>query len=236
MWGQENIDSRKNPTAGIIPTRVGTSKIRLSRSENTQDHPHACGDKRLYVGYCSHWLGSSPRVWGQETACFMFGTQDRIIPTRVGTRRSARIYLFLPTDHPHACGDKTYVISVLLFSIGSSPRVWGQDVRYVNISKRIGIIPTRVGTSDGSSTVSKAVRDHPHACGDKRVLYIVVLGKKGSSPRVWGQVSSPRLTTVLCRIIPTRVGTSKIRLSRSENTQDHPHACGDKPVFVAAER
>ncbi len=31
-----------------------------------EDHPHACGDKLLPVMLVNIWLGSSPRVWGQE--------------------------------------------------------------------------------------------------------------------------------------------------------------------------
>ena len=95
------------------------------------------------------------------------------------------------------------------------------------------IIPTRVGTSDGSSTVSKAVRDHPHACGDKLVIGCETKNGVGSSPRVWGQGRSHFSHPFSRRIIPTRVGTSFGRYISCRKRRDHPHACGDKQAINA---
>ena len=50
-------------------------------------------------------------------------------------------------DHPHACGDKIPVLVTVAFSLGSSPRVWGQVVTCIYEIVRQRIIPTRVGTS-----------------------------------------------------------------------------------------
>ena len=54
------------------------------------------------------------------------------------------------------------------------------------------------------------VKDHPHACGDKRFSVVGFLCGKGSSPRVWGQEIYDKLTEMRARIIPTRVGTRDI--------------------------
>ena len=70
-----------------------------------------------------------------------------------------------------------------------------------------GIIPTRVGTSDCKSRTCDRVRDHPHACGDKKKK-LKNVKKVGSSPRVWGQAMSS--------------------FSALPKNGDHPHACGDK--------
>ena len=70
---------------GIIPTRVGTSILFAPLLLNSQDHPHACGDKLHSVIKSFMLLGSSPRVWGQVWRCRSFHTLRRIIPTRVGT-------------------------------------------------------------------------------------------------------------------------------------------------------
>ena len=51
-----------------------------------------------------------------------------IIPTRVGTSL-VNWWLFLCTgDHPHACGDKLSPCTYKGLELGSSPRVWGQEV------------------------------------------------------------------------------------------------------------
>ena len=71
----------------------------------------------------------------------------RIIPTRMGT---SAINAFQ--------GSQT---------VGSSPRVWGQEKSIDKWSVMCWIIPTRMGT-----------RIH-----DRCISY----SKKGSSPRVWGQ-------------------------------------------------
>ena len=131
-------------------------------------------------------------------------------------------------DHPHACGDKTTIVNAVISGCGSSPRVWGQERFQVAAVNKIRIIPTRVGTSDSWSVTVHAYEDHPHACGDKEQPQSDDGLGRGSSPRVWGQVSRDMMRDFDGRIIPTRVGTRLIRIKSSSATQDHPHACGDK--------
>ena len=152
-------------------------------------------------------LGSSPRVWGQVfVGCSLVGASG-IIPTRMGTSCEEKNKYRLTWDHPHACGDK--LISDLSedgFS-GSSPRVWGQvSILSSAISLR-RIIPTRVGTRRFRRRMPRCSWDHPHACGDKAASYLQCPITIGSSPRVWGQVSSIATYNFEARIIPTRVGT-----------------------------
>ena len=113
-------------------------------------------------------------------------------------------------------------------TLGSSPRVWGQDLNSILIKQIIRIIPTRVGTSNYCKTKNACVRDHPHACGDKEGEYKDFYKQKGSSPRVWGQEEKQMARRRMTRIIPTRVGTSFISSSKTAAYADHPHACGDK--------
>ena len=112
----------------IIPTRVGTSPVGAITSLAGKDHPHACGDKFISA----------------------FGTlvRNRIIPTRVGTSRTRTYPHQTEKDHPHACGDKHLQSLSHNQHIGSSPRVWGQDMALRSLPLRSRIIPTRVGTSN----------------------------------------------------------------------------------------
>ena len=114
-----------------------------------RDHPHACGDKRSPSFVIVSIRGSSPRVWGQAvwTANTIFGV----------------------VDHPHACGDKHILLKVCNTLRGSSPRVWGQVVTPATFVVKVGIIPTRVGTSICSRCHCISVYYHPHACGDKQL-------------------------------------------------------------------
>ena len=72
----------------IIPTRMGTSYGEAGTIRRHQDHPHAYGDKTIQCIAKFYIVGSSPRVWGQVRAEFAEQERRRIIPTRMGTRRS----------------------------------------------------------------------------------------------------------------------------------------------------
>ena len=86
----------------------------------------------------------------------------------------------------------------------------------------------RVGTSEFSDYYGANHKDHPHACGDKKLEIIDVTESKGSSPCVWGQASLAITTALIIRIIPMRVGTRSAWDNALWINKDHPHACGDK--------
>ena len=127
-------------------------------------------------------------MWGQGKSVDASTAKQRIIPTRVGTREAFCLDNANYQDHPHACGDKWIIVCLKLLSAGSSPRVWGQAVLSAVDFGFQGIIPTRVGTSRSSAQRFPCLWDHPHACGDKNVIFRKHTERRGSSPRVWGQV------------------------------------------------
>ena len=130
-----------------IRDSVGTSLASLTEQHNIQDHPHACGDKACLKLSCDNIKGSSPRVWGQVRHGLRINSRNGIIPTRVGTSVLVRWQYEATKDHPHACGDKGTTAEPSWSSIGSSPRVWGQDEKSLTAKAKRRIIPTRVGTS-----------------------------------------------------------------------------------------
>ena len=71
---------------GSSPRVWGQGKPLKNRGIKTQDHPHACGDKLFLVAEVFVIRGSSPRVWGQDNFTMIYKDNNRIIPTRVGTR------------------------------------------------------------------------------------------------------------------------------------------------------
>ena len=131
----------------IIPTHVGTSSTLMVRSVSVKDHPHACGDKFENKPDYFAVKGSSPRVWGQDNFTALKKGGIWIIPTRVGTRLKSSSVNSHVRDHPHACGDKQRQSRMRLWTIGSSPRVWGQVEGGAVCKLRVRIIPTRMGTS-----------------------------------------------------------------------------------------
>ncbi len=126
-------------------------------------------------------------MWGQVlNAVLLFGA-IKIIPTRVGTSVRKLVCPCCGLNHPHACGDKAQQWETPPSVTGSSPRVWGQVGCRSSLTMVGRIIPTRVGTSTLTLFLLFRVKDHPHACGDKRTTFYEPIGIKGSSPRVWGQ-------------------------------------------------
>ena len=158
----------------------------------------------------------------------------------MGTSYSLVCFAVRRWDHPHACGDKLQVKGSMVQAIGSSPRVWGQAWVSNSMLHCYGIIPTRVGTRTSPFHKVGMYKDHPHACGDKSLGSSNEYRYEGSSPRVWGQAYPLSHLRKSQRIIPTRVGTSILYVSKKYLVQDHPHACGDKysgdGVFTVWER
>ena len=134
---------------------------------------------------------------------------ERIIPTRMGTRKFVLLHACKHRDHPHAYGDKEKVKKAGFTNAGSSPRVWGQVADQGGELESRGIIPTRMGTSLCDSRDFKGTQDHPHAYGDKEKVKKAGFTNAGSSPRVWGQGILCKIWNFTTRIIPTRMGTSR---------------------------
>ena len=106
--------------------------------------------------------------------------------------------------------------------------MWGQAATVLSTINKLGIIPTRVGTSRNKDKLLHQDKDHPHACGDKSFNLSAYGRINGSSPRVWGQENSSCSMAVNIGIIPTRVGTRLFKTRKTPKPWDHPHACGDK--------
>ena len=86
VWGQERYGQYRDTRRGIIPTRMGTRNGNVIPAFANEDHPHAYGDKYCTPQNYRGFLGSSPRVWGQDRLFTDLGDSLRIIPTRMGTR------------------------------------------------------------------------------------------------------------------------------------------------------
>ena len=106
--------------------------------------------------------------------------------------------------------------------------MWGQGYAARRLHHRSRIIPMRVGTSLRFFAILSLCKDHPHACGDKPSNVSKIASVLGSSPCVWGQAVNFGFNAPELRIIPMRVGTSAVFMTKPVNVVDHPHACGDK--------
>ena len=131
-------------------------------------------------------------------------------------------------DHPHAYGDKLVLIYGISLIAGSSPRVWGQEIKAARDKVHDRIIPTRMGTRMVIFGTVQRWKDHPHAYGDKAFIFVKSNAILGSSPRVWGQGHYNCRLLQSKGIIPTRMGTRTSTVISRYLSRDHPHAYGDK--------
>ena len=68
---------------------------------------------------------------------------------------------------------------------------------------------------------------HPHTCGEHATLCVCLMGKRGSSPHLWGTLFTTSPSNRIIRFIPTPVGNIKGRQVESSNLPVHPHTCGE---------
>ena len=126
----------------------------------------------------------------------------------MGNTWTGQVPTISATVHPHACGEHV--------------------LNYARPELVDRFIPTPVGNTSLSTTVSTLEPVHPHACGEHTPERKISLPRVGSSPRLWGTRpiqqgpvrrylgSSPRLWGTLDRL-----------QSCSNSLAVHPHACGE---------
>ena len=155
-----------------------------------------------------------------------------ITPACAGKSCAEQARRFHLRDHPHMCGESPAIMVCSLEYWGSPPRVWGKGHRNSQSDYQRGITPACAGKRARPSPCRSQSRDHPRACGEKRVGSLASVGLSGSPPRVRGKACRcPPLDTNQ-RVTPACAGKSAGTGSRSGASWDHPRLCGEKPVTV----
>ena len=130
---------------GLTPACAGKRMVFAGRKSRTWDHPRVCGEKGDKVKHCFHDLGSPPRVRGKAAA-----RRDRrglhgITPAYAGKRARSPPPPSGRWDHPRVCGEKSMMSRVLLFMVGSPPRMRGKVKRNKRFQLADGITPAYAG-------------------------------------------------------------------------------------------
>jgi len=73
---------------------------------------------------------------------------------------------------------------------------------------------------------------HPHGCGERSIAVNPRPKVTGSSPRVWGTLSSISPVISRYRFIPTGVGNAHRLCGKRPGVSVHPHGCGERALFV----
>ena len=211
VWGILSKSTFEDVEGRFIPTRVGNTAITEAVPIYLVVHPHACGEYFARRSNTRSSPGSSPRVWGIRVPPTTHAGVIRFIPTRVGNT-------FIPWGnrcghavHPHACGEYPHAYSRRPSASGSSPRVWGIPAIEGEVKELRRFIPTRVGNTRLPCPRRRSATVHPHACGEYFRPQRAAAFQAGSSPRVWGILTSGSSGSGFSRFIPTRVGNTQGR-------------------------
>ena len=116
--------------------------------------------------------------------------------------------------------------------IGSSPRLWGTRKIAAPVDSVWRFIPTPVGNTTRKALAHALRTVHPHACGEHDIAATRELRSIGSSPRLWGTLTSCRCMPHPVRFIPTPVGNTPLFSRSPVQSSVHPHACGEHKLLL----
>ena len=151
-------------------------------------------------------LGSPPRMRGKAAA-----RRDRrglhgITPAYAGKRARSPPPPSGRWDHPRVCGEKSRMSRVLLFMVGSPPRMRGKVKRNKRFQLADGITPAYAGKRPAAWAGAWRTGDHPRVCGEKGTGLTNVTSPMGSPPRMRGKAAPSSVAVMPCRITPAYAG------------------------------
>ena len=127
---------------------MGKAGRGYSGKRRLQDHPHMCGESRLFAFFQICTEGSPPHVWGKRPHKRMSRHLARITPTCVGKAWKYPVRLHRRWDHPHMCGESINITTADAAYGGSPPHVWGKLILNVHVKNVLRITPTCVGKAE----------------------------------------------------------------------------------------
>ena len=196
----------------------------------TSDHPRACGEKSIRCIAKDRSVGSPPRMRGKEADERHKGQAHGITPAHAGKRSFITDKVLRSRDHPRACGEKDSGHARGRKVQGSPPRMRGKGPQDGCFQAGGRITPAHAGKSLQASCRPSTRRDHPRACGEKKVMRGGKDKRMGSPPRMRGKGRSFELPVAVDRITPAHAGKSCNCFGRCDCGQDHPRACGEKKI------
>ena len=155
----------------------------------------------------------------------------RITPAHAGKSNTGQNRGYSNKDHPRACGEKSAFIMLHTASVGSPPRMRGKERRCVGNDIHQRITPAHAGKSLYDFGTIQPDRDHPRACGEKSPTKAANESPAGSPPRMRGKVFGRSRGRHSDRITPAHAGKSILDFAEGVLSEDHPRACGEKPLY-----
>ena len=219
-----------DPVPRIIPAHAGQTRWCRTGLVAASDHPRACGANGLMVMESFGGEGSSPRMRGKPLTNSYAKATERIIPAHAGQTGTARLWFYLSSDHPRACGANPRSLASIVHPSGSSPRMRGKHTALFSLVLCVRIIPAHAGQTSCRARPPAPRADHPRACGANLSVMVSCPSDRGSSPRMRGKRSGVDVSLSGDRIIPAHAGQTWRNSPDYPASTDHPRACGANPT------
>ena len=128
MRGEDAWMQVPNAAARITPAHAGRRRGQGSGAGRAEDHPRACGEKPAAAETTHGEMGSPPRMRGEGSCCKLDYVPVGITPAHAGRSNPEWQATVEHMDHPRACGEKHLPMSLRDLSLGSPPRMRGEDL------------------------------------------------------------------------------------------------------------
>ena len=126
MRGKGAVRLLETITPRITPAYAGKRLCRAEIAAGSQDHPRVCGEKYKWKALVTAHQGSPPRMRGKGQGKILCAAKRWITPAYAGKSRSLLHDRERSWDHPRVCGEKLWIVSSALRSLGSPPRMRGK--------------------------------------------------------------------------------------------------------------
>ena len=227
--GKESNAKTGQKARRITPACAGKRATPSKNPHPGGDHPRVCGEKYTCAAVRACRLGSPPRVRGKVARRGLAFSGFGITPACAGKSSSAKMQPTTRWDHPRVCGEKSLLMKLMCFMVGSPPRVRGKAVVCLSVEADEGITPACAGKRTDELFCVRVVRDHPRVCGEKLWHPRRRKTASGSPPRVRGKGRCGRVRQPERGITPACAGKSEWATLPSGRVKDHPRVCGEKP-------
>jgi len=115
---------------------------------------------------------------------------------------------------------------------GSPPRLRGALWLSRIAGHTQGITPAPAGSTSRSRLSSRDFPDHPRACGEHSFSRRLVTARQGSPPRLRGAHFRSFHSMMIRRITPAPAGSTSPGSMMTEESGDHPRACGEHRLIL----
>ncbi len=132
----------------FIPACAGNASRLPSPSCPWTAHPRVCGERRCRNALHGGLNGSSPRVRGTLSLCWLCSTRYRFIPACARNATADLLMMGMSAVHPRVCGERMKKRVRKIWGGGSSPRVRGTPTATRLYFVLLRFIPACAGNAD----------------------------------------------------------------------------------------